>query len=265
MNSANGRFPRGAPGSVSGDARAMMLFEANRKSMAVSYILWIFVGVFGGHRFYNGRIGTAVALRAKAFGIDVAFYDPYSRDGMERALVGDFDTIGVSNGGPLHELVPQFLKGFLYLWIQMRFVPDLIREPLVVHSWCGDCVHEAALSIDDLQQDLRHRRADGWSSWRAEDGSHLAILGDDGGSHAAEHALARGDRVLRSLHETKHVGRAHLGGEIVHLVVECDSGAWNLHFGAKAAIEGVGVGNREPGAVDDGEVGGLLRFLALDA
>jgi TM2 domain-containing membrane protein YozV len=38
----------------------MMLFEANRKSMAVSYLLWIFVGVFGGHRFYNGRTGTAV-------------------------------------------------------------------------------------------------------------------------------------------------------------------------------------------------------------
>ena len=33
-----------------------------------------------------GRIGTAVALRAKAFGIDVAFHDPYTRDGMERAL-----------------------------------------------------------------------------------------------------------------------------------------------------------------------------------
>jgi C-terminal binding protein len=33
-----------------------------------------------------GRIGTAVALRAKAFGIDVAFYDPYARDGMERSL-----------------------------------------------------------------------------------------------------------------------------------------------------------------------------------
>lgn len=33
-----------------------------------------------------GRIGTAVALRAKAFGLNVAFYDPYARDGMERAL-----------------------------------------------------------------------------------------------------------------------------------------------------------------------------------
>ena len=33
-----------------------------------------------------GRIGTAVALRAKAFGIDVAFYDPSASDGMERSL-----------------------------------------------------------------------------------------------------------------------------------------------------------------------------------
>jgi len=33
-----------------------------------------------------GRIGTAVALRAKAFGFDVAFYDPYLPDGVEKAL-----------------------------------------------------------------------------------------------------------------------------------------------------------------------------------
>jgi TM2 domain-containing membrane protein YozV len=39
----------------------MMMFEANKKSMAASYILWFFVGAFGGHRFYNGRTGTAAA------------------------------------------------------------------------------------------------------------------------------------------------------------------------------------------------------------
>ncbi len=33
-----------------------------------------------------GRIGTAVALRAKAFGMDVAFYDPYKPDGYDKAL-----------------------------------------------------------------------------------------------------------------------------------------------------------------------------------
>lgn len=33
-----------------------------------------------------GRIGKAVALRAKAFGLNVAFHDPYVPDGTERAL-----------------------------------------------------------------------------------------------------------------------------------------------------------------------------------
>ncbi len=33
-----------------------------------------------------GRIGTAVAIRAKALGVNVAFYDPYKPDGFDRAL-----------------------------------------------------------------------------------------------------------------------------------------------------------------------------------
>lgn len=33
-----------------------------------------------------GRIGTAVSLRAKAFGMNVCFYDPYVEDGKDKAL-----------------------------------------------------------------------------------------------------------------------------------------------------------------------------------
>lgn len=33
-----------------------------------------------------GRIGSAVALRAKSFGFDVVFYDPYVKDGVDKAL-----------------------------------------------------------------------------------------------------------------------------------------------------------------------------------
>lgn len=33
-----------------------------------------------------GRVGTAVALRAKAFGFNVIFYDPYIADGVEKGL-----------------------------------------------------------------------------------------------------------------------------------------------------------------------------------
>ena len=36
--------------------------------------------------FLAGRIGTAVALRAQAFGFRVTFYDPYLHDGIEKSL-----------------------------------------------------------------------------------------------------------------------------------------------------------------------------------
>ncbi|MCB1228536.1 MAG: hypothetical protein KDK99_22215, partial [Verrucomicrobiales bacterium] len=47
-----------------------------------------------------GRIGTAAALRAKAFGFDVVFYDPYLPDGVEKAL-------GIRRARSLGELLQQ--------------------------------------------------------------------------------------------------------------------------------------------------------------
>jgi uncharacterized membrane protein YhaH (DUF805 family)/TM2 domain-containing membrane protein YozV len=54
-------IPGVRPGGVSEDARAMMLFEANRKSTPVAYLLWFFLGMFGAHNFYLKRTGVAVA------------------------------------------------------------------------------------------------------------------------------------------------------------------------------------------------------------
>ena len=48
-------------GGLSNDTRVLMLYEANKKTALVAYILWFFVGWFGGHNFYLGRIGPAVA------------------------------------------------------------------------------------------------------------------------------------------------------------------------------------------------------------
>lgn len=45
-----------------------------------------------------GRVGQAVALRAKAFGFSVLFYDPYLPDGTERAL-------GLQRVGTLQDLL----------------------------------------------------------------------------------------------------------------------------------------------------------------
>lgn len=38
------------------------------------------------YSFVAGRVGSAVALRAKAFGFNVIFYDPYLQDGVEKSL-----------------------------------------------------------------------------------------------------------------------------------------------------------------------------------
>lgn len=41
-------------------AREMMMYDAQKKSIGVAYLLWFFVGYLGGHRFYVGKTGTAI-------------------------------------------------------------------------------------------------------------------------------------------------------------------------------------------------------------
>jgi TM2 domain-containing membrane protein YozV len=48
-------------GGLSSDTRALMLFEANKKTAMVAYLLWFFLGLLGGHNFYLKRTGVAVA------------------------------------------------------------------------------------------------------------------------------------------------------------------------------------------------------------
>lgn len=50
-----------ASGGLSNDTRVLMLYEANKKTALVAYILWFFLGLLGGHNFYLKRTGVAVA------------------------------------------------------------------------------------------------------------------------------------------------------------------------------------------------------------
>ena len=40
----------------------MMFYDANKKSAGIAYLLWFFVGLFGGHRFYLGRTGSGLSM-----------------------------------------------------------------------------------------------------------------------------------------------------------------------------------------------------------
>ncbi|WP_087750806.1 TM2 domain-containing protein [Paraburkholderia caledonica] len=45
---------------MSETAREMMMYDAQKKSVGVAYLLWFFLGTLGAHRFYAGRTGTAI-------------------------------------------------------------------------------------------------------------------------------------------------------------------------------------------------------------
>lgn len=40
--------------------RGMMMYDAQKKSLGVAYLLWFFLGTLGAHRFYVGRTVTAI-------------------------------------------------------------------------------------------------------------------------------------------------------------------------------------------------------------
>lgn len=44
------------------NTRAGMLYDANRKSLLVAYLLWWFLGLLGAHRLYLGRTVSGVFM-----------------------------------------------------------------------------------------------------------------------------------------------------------------------------------------------------------
>lgn len=48
----------------SDSVRTQLLYDASKKSVVVAYLLLIFLGAFGAHRFYLGHIGTGLAQLA---------------------------------------------------------------------------------------------------------------------------------------------------------------------------------------------------------
>lgn len=55
--------PAGSP-SLKSDTQALMAYDANKRSVLVAYLLWLFLGWAGAHRFYLRRTGSAAALLA---------------------------------------------------------------------------------------------------------------------------------------------------------------------------------------------------------
>lgn len=93
-----------------------------------------------------GRIGTAAAVRAKALGMDVAFFDPYKADGYDKAL-------GVRRIESLAELLAQAfvvschcpLTAETLNLIDARAIAQMPRGSFLINTARGGIVDVAAI------------------------------------------------------------------------------------------------------------------------
>ncbi len=140
------------------DHALMMLLVLARRMMpcerAVREGRWDVTAVFGAPRLRGrtlgvvgcGRIGTATALRAKALGLQVAFYDPYKPEGLEKSL-------GVERCRRLDELLArsEFLSLHCPLTAETHHLLNaetlklLPRGAHVVNTARGPCIDADAL------------------------------------------------------------------------------------------------------------------------
>ncbi|GGI16147.1 TM2 domain-containing protein [Gottfriedia solisilvae] len=57
-----------------------------KKSSGTTWLLWLFTGGFGGHRFYLGKTGTAVAMLLTLGGLGIwSFIDLFLINGMVKS------------------------------------------------------------------------------------------------------------------------------------------------------------------------------------
>lgn len=93
-----------------------------------------------------GRIGTAMALRARALGMDIAFFDPFVRPGTDKML-------GIRRVWTVEELFRQCPFISLHCWLdeQSRHIVNantlgqLCPGSILVNTARGGCIDEEAL------------------------------------------------------------------------------------------------------------------------
>ena len=117
--------------------------------------------------------------------------------------------------------------------------------------------------VDDVGHDLENRRDDVATPARARHEHRLPVVSlHDRRGHGREHPLARSDRVGIAHHQPFTVGRARLGGEVIHLVVQQKAITADGRRRPEAGIDRRGQCDGVPLAIDDREMRRVLAFRA---
>jgi D-3-phosphoglycerate dehydrogenase/C-terminal binding protein len=166
-----------------------------------------------------GRIGSAVALRAKSFGFDVVFYDPYLPDGIEKSLgVGRVDTLGdllaQSYILSLHCPLTEETRGMIGAeeiakMAQGTFLINAARGGIVDTAAVVDALttnHLRGAGIDVLEQEPPAEDSPVLKAWRDPDhpahdrlllNPHAAFYCDEGGEEFRTKGAREVQRALR--------------------------------------------------------------------
>ncbi len=112
-----------------------------------------------------GRIGSATALRAKALGMDVAFYDPYRADGHDKALgIRRCETLEelfrqafvLSFHCPLTDETQQMLRAETIEWLPPgAYLVNTVRGPIVDTTILPDALSYGAVGGGGAGRDAR--------------------------------------------------------------------------------------------------------------
>ena len=89
-----------------------------------------------------GRIGTAVAMRAKAFGMNVVYYDPYLPDGYDKTYqVKEFKVLEelVSNSNVISIHVP--LNRNTEKMINYSLLQNAKYKPILINTARGKVIN----------------------------------------------------------------------------------------------------------------------------
>lgn len=122
-------YPREYPRS------SLAAYEARRRSTAVAYLLWFFLGLVGAHRFYAGETRSAVAMLLMQLLGGLSMVAGVLRSGTMMTMDGPgigsvYATLAPDSETDLLIGLGSLLMGLVWFWwiIDLFLVPTLVRR-----------------------------------------------------------------------------------------------------------------------------------------